>query len=203
MPDDFLPKMDPKNVHNMVMLLLPVVKTMKYEGMHAMARHLFDFHVCQNFERYFGDDGTTPCLSMFKPMIHLLDVYIHGKDMPELDEVLQWAAEGDNGVSTDYLDWVITSAGWSPHCLMAELCLQLSKVAEQSMELEGYVEPLREKCLALAQRTFEKITDSENGKVKLPIAFEECELLLKELDDEYDPMNYARPRLHDNEESAL
>lgn len=200
--EDLLPKMDPKNVHNTVMLLLPVVKTMKYEGKYATARQLFDFHVVQNFERYFGDEGTTPCLSMFKPLIYLLDVYIHGKDMPDLDEVIEWAAEDDNGVSTEYLDLVITSAGWSPNCLTAELCLELSKLANNH-DQQVSKEKLRQKSLALTRTTFEKITDSDNGKVKLPIAFEECELLLRELDDDYDPMTYQRPRLNQTEEQCL
>ena len=105
--------MELKNVHNTCMLLLPVIKIMKDDGEFSAARQLFDSHVCRNFVLYFGDDGKTPCLSMFKPIMYLLDINICGAQMADLNEVVSWAAEDDNGVSSDFLDGLIMSLGWS------------------------------------------------------------------------------------------
>ena len=82
--------MELKNVHNTCMLLLPVIKIMKDDGEFSAARQLFDSHVCRNFVLYFGDDGKTPCLSMFKPIMYLLDINICGAQMADLNEVVSW-----------------------------------------------------------------------------------------------------------------
>ena len=183
--EEILPKMDPKNVHNTAMLLLPVIKTMKDDGEFLNARCLFETHVCRNFALYFGDDGTTPMLSMFKPLMYLLDVLIYVDDMPNLDEVIAWAAMDDNGVSTDFLDGLITSLGWSLHCLVAELCLELSKISSGQ---EAHKAKLQQKSLALARKSFDKMIDKDSESIKFPIAFEDCESILIELDNEYEPI---------------
>ena len=107
--NDLLPKMDPKNVHNSGMLLLPVIKTMKQDREYSEAKHLFGTYVVQKFNRYFGDDGTTPLLSMHKPIMCLLSAYIDGENMADLTEMIEWAAEDDNGTTTDFLEGLITS----------------------------------------------------------------------------------------------
>jgi hypothetical protein len=90
------------------MLLLPVIKTMKQDREYSEAKHLFGTYVVQKFNCYFGDDGTTPLLSMYKPIMCLLSSYI-GENMADLTEMIEWAAEGDNGTTTDFLDGLITS----------------------------------------------------------------------------------------------
>lgn len=103
-------------MHNLAMLILPVVKAMKEDGLFEEARYLFENHVCKNFALYFGDDGTTPCLKMFKPIMYLLDINIHGEDMPNLTAIVEWAAVSENGVTTDFLDGAIPF--WSPYVSM-------------------------------------------------------------------------------------
>ena len=44
--EEILPKMDPQNVHNTMMVLLPVIKKMKNEGKLSDTRSLFQTHVC-------------------------------------------------------------------------------------------------------------------------------------------------------------
>ena len=64
------------------MLLLPVVKEMKNNGEFVEAKKLFDEYVWKSYVLYIGEDGTTPCLTMFKPIRLLLDAHIHGLICP-------------------------------------------------------------------------------------------------------------------------
>jgi len=184
---ELLPKQDHKNVHNTFMLLLPVIKTMKDNREFAEAKHLFDDYISKMFLLYIGDDGTTPCLSMFKPIMYLLDAHIYGADMPDLDQVLEWMVTEDNGVSTVFLDGLITSLGWSTFCLTAECCLELSKIAHATDQVE-YEEKLKQKGLKLAREAFDKIVNKESGKIMFPIAFDDVEYILMTLDNEYEPV---------------
>lgn len=71
---------------------------------------------------------------------------------------------------------------------MAEACLVLSKfVPSDQQELK---EKLQQKSLRLARGTFERVV--ENGVVKLPVAFEDCEPILIELDEDFEPDNLTR-----------
>lgn len=185
--EELLPKMDEQNVHNTVMLLIPVIKTMKEDGEFSEARHLFDTNVCQKFDLYFGEDGTTPCLSMFKPIMCLLGVLgLENSDnsisMPDLSEIILWAAAEDNGVSPRGVDDLLTSYGWSTNCLMAELCLELSKVT--SPHQQEHKDRLQEKARRLASESRERMIDTETGIVRFPIAFRDCQAILCKLSDE-------------------
>lgn len=195
--EEILPKMDKKNVHNTVMLILPVVKVMKEDGKFEEARQLFENHVCRNFALYFGDDGTTPCLVIFKPIMYLLDVNMYGEDMPNLNEVIEWAAGDDNGVATDSLDGAISF--YSLHCLMAQLCLELSRLTND----EANKNKLQQKSITLARKTFDKSIDEENERVRFPMAFGDCEWILTELDNEYKPGTYAVVDSKQQEQSEL
>ena len=64
----------------------------------------------------------------------------------------------------------------------------LSKlVSDDQPELK---EKLQQKSLMLARGTFERVV--ENGLVKLPVAFEDCESILIELDEDFEPDNLTR-----------
>ena len=78
------------------------------------------------------------------------------------------------------------SAGWSPHCLTAELCLELSKVV--AVDDGGYKEKLREKSLKLARRSFDKMVDKGTRSIHMHIAFADCEPILIALDKQYTPI---------------
>ena len=168
------------------MLLLPVVKEMKNNGEFVEAKKLFDEYVWKSYVLYIGEDGTTPCLTMFKPIRLLLDAHIHGIDMPDLHEVLEWAATEGNGVCKTFLDDLITSLGWSTKCLMAECCLELSKIAHETNQ-SGYEDKLKQKGLVLAREAYPKIVDKETGRVKFPIAYADVDYILTALDNEYVP----------------
>lgn len=198
--EQILPKMDPRNVHNMVMLILPLVKVMKEDGQYQEARDLFEEHVCKNFALYFGDDGKTPCLVIFKPIMYLLDINIHGSNTPNLNEIIEWSAEDMNGVSTEFLDSAVTF--WSLHSVMAELCLELSKLVNDD---EMHKDKLVQKSIKLARGSLEKSIDQKSAgsrlsslrnlmsttiRIEHPMVFGDIEWILTELDNEYEPECY-------------
>lgn len=190
--EELLPKMDLQNIHNTVMLLLPVLKFLKYNGEFARAKHLFESNVWQNFVHYMGEDGKTPCVEMFKPLIHLIDVLIHGEKMPNLRKVIEWVATENNGEANDFIDAAMTS--WSAHSITAELCWELSKLApDASNDQEAsYKEKLEQKSLRLARKCSDRMVDWLKREVKLPVLFEDCERVLLALDVEYEPINRKR-----------
>jgi len=198
--EKILPKSDPRNVHNMAMLILPLVKVMKEDGQYKEARDLFEEHVCKNFALYFGDDGKTPCLVIFKPIMYLLDINIHGSNTPNLNEIIEWSAEDMNGVSTEFLDSAVTF--WSPHSIMAELCLELSKLANDD---EINKDKLVQKSIKLARGSLEKSIDQMSAgsrlsslrnlmsttiRIEHPMVFGDIDWILSELDNDYESGNY-------------
>jgi hypothetical protein len=197
--EQVLPKSDPRSVHNMVMLILPLVKVMKEDGQYKEARDLFEEHVCKNFALYFGDDGKTPCLIIFKPIMYLLDINIHGSNTPNLIEIIEWSAEDMNGVSTEFLEGAVTF--WSHHSIIAELCLELSKLAKN----DEIKDKLVQKSIKLARGSLEKSIDQKTSgsrlsplrnlmsttiRIKHPMVFGDIDWILAELDNEYESGNY-------------
>uniref|UniRef100_A0A7S4N5B2 Uncharacterized protein n=1 Tax=Odontella aurita TaxID=265563 RepID=A0A7S4N5B2_9STRA len=174
-----LPKMDPKNVHNSVCLLFPVIRILKDRGQARRISDVFQSQVIENFDEHFGEGAVTPCLLIFKPLRLLLELYSCEESFfarSDLNELAVWLLEGQNGTCSELLDSAMMNFGWSPHSITADLCLCLSKLVPYQIG-----EQLRAKCLDLVLRAAAKLCD-ENGKVHNRAAFEENDRIFSDLE---------------------
>ena len=175
--NELLPKMDPKNVLNSCELILPVIRILKNFGQEKRMRKLFDEQVVQNFHRYFGKDGVTPCLPVFRPLLLLLDVCTGAEECVGLVDGVEWlVSDEENGVPPDFLDSVYTKLCWSPNSMVAELCLRLAKVVSS----QGDKVALIRKAWKLSTKADRKMKDVE-GKVMFQIAYEMHEPIYEEI----------------------
>ena len=64
----------------------------------------------------------------------------------------------------------------------------LSKFAND----ESYKYKLEQKAISLARKTLKKSIDEESCEIKFPMAFEDCEMILTELDEGFERSAYSR-----------
>jgi hypothetical protein len=102
-----------------------------------------------------------------------LDICSEEDECPDLAGGVQWLVEDEmNGEMPDFLDSVYVKLCWSPNSMVAELCLHLVTDNDRVS--------LIEKGLKMARKADRKMKDEE-GKVKLPIAYEIHEPVYTEL----------------------
>mmetsp|Transcript_1656 Transcript_1656/g.2066 ORF Transcript_1656/g.2066 Transcript_1656/m.2066 type:complete len:208 (+) Transcript_1656:3-626(+) len=163
-----LPNMNPRNVHNYVCLLYPIIGIMKDKAPKRM-KELFELYIIENYDKYYRNEGAnTPCAPMFDPLTLLLgitsDEVLFSID-PDLEDYISWAAKEENGVCSEFLDSIMSDYGWAPHTMTADMCLRLSKFAsgEQKKQLIA-------KSRNLTSRVNEKLLNNE-ATVVLHAAF--------------------------------
>jgi len=185
--DEILDKMDPANVLNFNVMLLPVIKILKSKGEAKRARALYDTYVIKNHEKHFKDGAKTPAKPLMKPMMLLLKLCRDPGFYQGMDADIEYMAEGDNGTVPPMLDNVYSSLCWSMSSLSAEICLLLAeRLAERNAELKRQSDLALTKMLIrkgefLARKADAKLKDEEGG-IKFKLAFDTHEPISCSLD---------------------
>ena len=185
--DEILDKMDPSNVLNFNVMLLPIIKILKSKGEAKRARELYHTYVITNYERHFKDGQKTPAKPLMKPMMLLLKICEERGPYQEMDDDIQYMAEGDNGTMPNMLDNIYTSLCWSMSSLSAEICLLLAeRLVERNVDLTrqadlALTKTLIRKGASLARRADEKMKDEEGG-IKFILAYETHEPIMRRLE---------------------
>ena len=184
--DEILDKMDPSNVLNFNVMLLPIIKILKSKGEAKRARELYHTYVIANYERHFKDGQKTPAKPLMKPMMLLLKICEERGPYQGMDDDIQYMAEGDNGTMPNMLDNIYSSLCWSMSSLSAEICLLLAeRLAERNVELVAYdlalAKMLIRKGATLARSADAKLKDEEGG-IKFILAYETHEPIMRRLE---------------------
>jgi len=92
------PKMDPKNVHNSIVTLYPILWILKDNGMAKRSLSLFQKYVKGPFDEFFREDGSTPFLPSSMPFEVLLNTFLYMEnDHDDFDEnYIDWALDLKN-----------------------------------------------------------------------------------------------------------
>jgi len=171
-----LPNMNPRNVHNFVCLLYPIMGIMKDRAPQRM-KELFEEYVIDNYDKYYRNEGAkTPCAPMFDPLTLLLGMCADEEAFaidPHLESYISWGAEEKSGVCSEFLDSIMSDYGWAPHTMTADMCLRLSRYASGDEKKK-----LIAKSRLLTSRVNHKLM-SEEDKVVLHAAFAENERVRK------------------------
>ena len=107
--DEILDKMDPTNVLNFNVTLLPIIKLLKSRGEASRARRLYDKYVIKNYEKHFKDGAKTPAKPLMRPMMLLLKLCEESGPYNEMDADIDFMAEGTNGEVPPMLDNIYVS----------------------------------------------------------------------------------------------
>ncbi len=131
--DMIMPQMDLKNVHNSIIMIYPIIWILKNERMPQRAASSLDTFVFKPFDKYFGENGYTICLQIFKPLhalFHILVLMETQQDTAvEVDpSLISWALESKCLFISKSLDSAMANFGRCGNSIGAELCLLLSKL---------------------------------------------------------------------------
>ncbi len=130
---EILNKMDPSNVLNFNVILLPIIKILKSKGEAKRARELYNTYVIANYEKHFKDGQKMSAKPLMKPMMLLLKICGERGPYRGMDADIEYMAEGDNGTVPPMLDNIYSALCWSMSSLSAEICLLLAeRLAERS-----------------------------------------------------------------------
>jgi tetratricopeptide (TPR) repeat protein len=177
--DNLMPLMDPKNVLNSCEMLLPIIYVYKSRGQENRMRNLFQKYVISSHNRYFKEHSS-PCSPVFKPLMMLLSICHDPVGFSHLAEAVTWLLVEENGVASEFLDSIYTKLCWSPHSLVAELCLRLAKRLIDTNGDISDAQMLILKGLRLAKQADKKMKNNL-GNVILPISYALHEPVYKEL----------------------
>ena len=127
-----MPKMDPKNVHNSVVMVMPILWILKDNGEARRARCIFKRYVLDPFAKYFGEDGSTPFLAAFRPIEILMNIVVamESKEDSIDKSYYDWALDFNNMKISMKLDVGIGNFGRSAMSTSSEICLRLSKLTK-------------------------------------------------------------------------
>ena len=185
--EEILDKMDPSNVLNFNVMLLPIIKILKSKGGAKRARELYQTYVIANYEKHFKDGQKTPAKPLMKPMMLLLKICEECGPYKGMDADIEYMAEDDNGTVPPMLDNIYTSLCWSMSSLSAEICLLLAeRLAERNADITNQVDLALTKMLirkgaSLARKADAKLKDEEGG-IKLMLAYETHEPVMRRLE---------------------
>ena len=132
-----MPKMDPKNVHNSMVTIYPILWILKDNGMAKRSLSLFQKHVKGPFDEFFGEDGSTPFLLSFKPFEVLLNTFLYiENEHDEFDKnYIDWALDLKNmEIPSLRIDMALGNFARGPMSISAEACLLLSKLTDDPKE---------------------------------------------------------------------
>lgn len=126
--NEFMPKMDSRNVHNACILLYPTIWVMKEANRSLEILEIFIQYVVTPFDEYFGEGAFTFCLPAYDPIMMLLELDGHKDDEIEnLDEILEWAVHDDNLCFGTVINNSLGGYGRACNSISAEICLLLAK----------------------------------------------------------------------------
>ena len=186
--DEVLDKMDPTNVLNFNVTLLPIIKLLKSRGEASRARDLYEKYVIKNYEKHFKDGAKTPAKPLMRPMMLLLKLCETSGQYSGMDADIEFMAEGNNGEVPPMLDNIYTSLCCSLSSLSAEICLLLTeRIIERNADVKrpgdlALTKILIRKGASLAKKADAKMKDEECG-VKFKLAYETHEPILRRLED--------------------
>lgn len=128
--EELMPKMDLKNVHNSAVMLYAVVWIMKDNGQVERASKIWTQYVLDPFRRYFGEDGSTPCLPAFVPMEHVfnLTMYMEGAIDTYNEKAFEWALDESSHDVSPGIDVAMGNFARTVTSINAEVCLRLAKI---------------------------------------------------------------------------
>ncbi len=173
-----MPKMDPKNVHNSCVMIMPSLWIWNDNGMAEKSQKIFQRYVLEPFDKYFGKDGTTPFLASFKPIQIFFDILVSlSRKDKEIDEsYFEWALDLSNMEIGSKLDSGIGNFGRSAMSVSAEICLHLSKnVTDSDKRIKLIENGVKLADLAMSG------CDGQNGASKNLTAYIQIEPIHKEL----------------------
>lgn len=132
---EFLPKMDPRNVHNTMELIYPVLWVLKDLGKAAEARDAFNEYVVQKFKLYY-DEGTLISQPLFAPILMILDLAsnLGTKEGQRLDEYRLWAMNPQNLSFGSASNTLMSHFGRAPNSISSEICLLLAEQTDDENE---------------------------------------------------------------------
>jgi hypothetical protein len=127
---ELMPKMDLKNVHNSAVMLYAVVWIMKDNRQVKQASMIWNRYVVEPFRRYFGEDGSTPCLPAFVPMEHVfnLTMYMEGAIDTYNEKAFEWALDESSLEVSPGIDVAMGNFARTVTSINAEVCLRLAKI---------------------------------------------------------------------------
>lgn len=186
--EKILDKMDPSNVLNFNVMLLPIIKILKSKGGAKRARELYQTYVIVNYEKHFKDGQKTPAKPLMKPMMLLLKICEERGPYKGMDADIEYMAEGDNGTVPPLLDNIYSSLCWSISSLIAEICLLLAeRLAERNADITNHqvdlalTKMLIRKGASFARKADAKLKDEEGG-IKFKLAYETHEPVMRRLE---------------------
>jgi len=185
--DAILDKMDPSNVLNFNVMLLPIIKILKSKGEAKCARELYQTYVIANYEKHFKDGQKTPAKPLMKPMMLLLKICEERGPYKGMDADIEYMAEDDHGTVPPMLDNIYSSLCWSMSSLSAEICLLLAeRLAERNADITNQVDLALTKMLirkgaSLTRKADAKLKDEE-GDIKFRLAYETHEPVMRRLE---------------------
>ena len=175
-----MPKMDPQNVHNACVMVMPALWIWRDNGIASRSRSIFKQYVLDPFDQYFGKDGTTPFLASFKPIKIFFDIIVFMEDDKKMfdESYYEWALDLCNMEIGLKLDIGIGNFGRSAMSTSAEICLILSKLTKDA----GQRHTLINNGIKLANLAISGC-NGESGAPKILTPFSQIEPIHKELHD--------------------
>jgi tetratricopeptide (TPR) repeat protein len=174
---EFLPEMDPRNVHNTMELIYPVIWVLKDLGQAAEARDAFNKYVVQKCKLYY-DEGTLISQPLFAPILMILDLVSNlcSREGERLHEYRLWAMNPQNlsfGLASNTL---MSHFGRAPDSISSEICLLLAEQTEDENERNILLRngTCASKELAIILQTSE---------FKTSYAYSQAESILEDLED--------------------
>jgi len=130
--NELMPKMPEKNVHNSIMIILPVLWVLVDKGQARRAEETFRSLVYDKFYEFYGKDGSTTYFQyIYKPLNTLLrlagDAQEGEKLEPELyADYAEWVLSSDVGTFKQFDVTSMCNLGRDPYALISEICWWLA-----------------------------------------------------------------------------
>jgi hypothetical protein len=173
---ELLPKMNIRNVHNSMVFLWPLYNYLKERGEAKRMRAILEEFVFQPFQDYYGKNGFTFCLPLYKPAGMLLEL-CDDASSSDISDKVNWALEECTGVFSDMFDNAMGNYGSTCTQVTCEICRCLAKrVADPDLRRELIV-----KGIILGRFTHNLCIDKE-GTIKMPFTLGRNQHILQDLE---------------------
>ena len=140
--DNMMPQMDLKNVHNSIWMIYPILWILKNEKMIQKAASALKCFVFEPFHKYFGVQGKTFSLEVFRPLEALFSVllFIEGNTRKIDNTLISWVLQPNSLNISKGVDNSMANIGRCGSSICAELCLLLSKLSQDQYIVMQLVE---------------------------------------------------------------